>query len=340
MYYALKANRQYPKYYPYLKKKDRGIKVNHNGLLNQRLIHKRHKNIMKNTSLLNTISLDPDFKNEHTLIQNNHFPFYLNQAQRSVYEMKISDGTWEQNDQPCAGKYLAVAQKNSQDEIKIYGILVEEVTPLSDEQREILKQANNTEDKASVMTLFQSIQTPFNHSHLVAGEAVFFAGHIEIDDDGLLLEIDNNSGHYKPSFEAIKPFIAWLADELDFEYLEANVWDELGEKVYTINNLVSGNLEYTQKSSLASQDYAYSDSDDTYSDSEEEQVSSPEADKKPLIGYIGNEKTESRFAQKDSLICSVFRTDISQNPNSLFTSERLTRKEQADKPIQSNTLNS
>lgn len=57
-----------------------------------------------------------------------------------------------------------------------------------------------------------------NHSHLIAGLPVIAIGHAYIDN-GYLITISNNSGHYKPLLSIMKPGIKWFIENISHDFL-------------------------------------------------------------------------------------------------------------------------
>ena len=65
-------------------------------------------------------------------------------------------------------------------------------------------------DRYGNMFAGTTIPNKFHHSSLVASEPVFFAGLIKTNTRGELLEIGNQSGHYKPEVKHTIQFLKWL----------------------------------------------------------------------------------------------------------------------------------
>ncbi|HVJ65442.1 MAG TPA: hypothetical protein VM901_09315 [Bdellovibrionota bacterium] len=64
--------------------------------------------------------------------------------------------------------------------------------------------------KGKVLLLDRETLVNARHSSMVAGEEVWMAGHLVIDN-GVITEVTNASGHYFPSVEHTVVFLRWLA---------------------------------------------------------------------------------------------------------------------------------
>jgi len=64
--------------------------------------------------------------------------------------------------------------------------------------------------KGKVLLLDRETLENARHSSMVAGEEVWMAGHLVIDN-GVITEVTNASGHYFPSVEHTAAFLRWLA---------------------------------------------------------------------------------------------------------------------------------
>lgn len=83
-----------------------------------------------------------------------------------------------------------------------------------------------------------------NHSSYLGGKDVACAGLILTSADGTVTEIDNFSGHYKPTPEHLHGALAYLADQgLDFDKATVRVKGSSGEKKYRASAWIRNNMQ-------------------------------------------------------------------------------------------------
>ena len=77
----------------------------------------------------------------------------------------------------------------------------------------------------------------FNHSSFTAGDRVVCAGMLKIDVNGRLVQIDTNSGHYKPTNAQLKVVVAILRDEYHVDFSRCEIITMVPQVVWGIGEI-------------------------------------------------------------------------------------------------------